>query len=154
MRKLTALVSLAVAIAIGAAVVTKAQPQIKNYFKQSQANGDNELVIGGTLTIASGATVSGLVQGTGSLKIAAGTVTLDGTNPSSVATGLASITACALTNKRSTTPALDPTDFTIATAAVAGRLDIYAWKPTAAGDVTLIASTDNNDTIDYVCIGS
>ena len=51
-------------------------------------------------------------------------------------------------------PALDPGSFTIATAAVAGRLDVYAWKPTGAGDTTLIASTDADDTIDYVCIGT
>ena len=87
-------------------------------------------------------------------KIARGTITLDGSNPSSAATGLTAIVACAVTNKRSDTPGLDPTDFTIATAAVAGRLDIYAWKPTAADNALLTASTDSDDTIDWVCIGT
>lgn len=94
-----------------------------------------------------------VVLGATALKIAAGTITLDGSNPSSATTGLAAITACAVTNKRSDTPGDDPLIFTMATAAVAGRLDVYAWK-TDGADPTLVASTDNDDTIDYVCIGT
>lgn len=87
-------------------------------------------------------------------KLAAGTVTLDGTNPSSATTGLAAIIACAVTDKRATAPADEVSVFTTGTAATAGQLDIYAWKATAAGTTTLVASTDNNDTVDWICIGS
>ena len=146
---------------------------VKNGFAGcSGVNCDNVFTIGGTGTVASGgtltvasggtlaidstATVTGLVTGpsNASYKVARGTITLDGSNPSSATTGLTAIVACTVTNKRSTAPGLDPTDFTIATAAVAGRLDVYAWKPTASGDATLIASTDNDDTIDWVCVGT
>jgi hypothetical protein len=85
--------------------------------------------------------------------VARGTITLDGSNPSSATTGLAAIVACTVQNKRSTTPGDDPVAFTIATAAVAGRLDVYAWK-TDGTDPTLVASTDADDTIDWICVGT
>ncbi len=95
-----------------------------------------------------------LVGGLGAgYTIARGTITLDGTNPSSATTGLASIVSCALVDKRSTAPGLDPQEFTTITSAVAGQLDVYAWKPTGVADVTLIASTDADDLVDYICIG-
>jgi hypothetical protein len=97
-------------------------------------------------TIAVGAT-------TGAWKLAAGTITLDGTNPSSATTGLAAIIACAVTDKRSTAPGDEVSTFTTATAAVAGRLDVYAWVGSAT-DPTLAASTDADDTVDWICIGS
>lgn len=86
-------------------------------------------------------------------KFAAGTVTLDGTNPSSATTGLAAIVACTVVDKRSVAPGDEVSTFTTITNAVAGRLDIYAWVGSAT-DPTLAASTDADDTVDYVCIGS
>lgn len=83
-----------------------------------------------------------------------GTITLDGSNPSSATTGLSTITACAIAQKRNDTPGDDPVAFTTYTTAVAGRLDIYAWKNTAGTDPTLVASTDSDDVIDYVCVGT
>ncbi|MDP3717100.1 MAG: hypothetical protein Q8T13_04940 [Acidobacteriota bacterium] len=93
----------------------------------------------------------GTAQG---LKVAVGTITLDGTNPSSATTGLAAITGCAIVDKRSDTPGDDPSFFTTITAASAGRLDVYAWKNTSGTDPTLVASTDADDLVDYVCIGT
>jgi hypothetical protein len=86
-------------------------------------------------------------------KLAAGTVTLDGTNPSSATTGLAAIIACTVVDKRSVAPGDEVSTFTTITSAVAGRLDIYAWVGSAT-DPTLAASTDSDDVVDYVCIGS
>lgn len=95
-----------------------------------------------------------VVLGASGLKIAAGTITLDGTNPSSATTGLAAITACTVTDKRNDTLGDDPSQFTVFTSAVAGRLDVYAWKNTGGTDPTLVASTDADDLIDYVCVGT
>ena len=151
---------LVLALVMFAAALATAQPQlIKNYFSPCNTIGagcDNVLNITGTVTATSAATLNGFVSGVSNAtyKVARGTVTLDGSNPSSATTGLATIVACTVVDKRSTAPGLDPTAFTIATQAVAGRLDVYAWKPTAVADTTLIASTDADDTIDYVCIGT
>lgn len=90
----------------------------------------------------------------GAWKMAAGSITLDGTNPSSATTGLATIVACTVTDNRATAPADELSVFTTGTAATAGQLDVYAWKATGAGTTTLIASTDNNDVVDYICIGT
>lgn len=87
-------------------------------------------------------------------KIAAGTITLDGTNPSSATTGLAAIIACAVVDKRSVAPGDEVLMFTTITTATAGQLDVYAWMNTSGTDPTLVASTDSNDLVDYICIGS
>lgn len=87
-------------------------------------------------------------------KIAAGTITLDGSNPSSAVTGLAAIVSCQITDRRTTTPGDDPSWLTSDTAALAGRLDVYAWKNTGGTDPTLVASTNNSDLVDYICVGS
>lgn len=91
---------------------------------------------------------------TGAWKLAAGSITLDGTNPSSATTGLAAIIACTVTDKRATTPGDEVLMFTTGTAATAGQLDVYAWANTTGSDPTLVASTDANDVVDYICIGS
>lgn len=44
-------------------------------------------------------------------------------------------------------PGLDPTHVTAA--ASGGVLNIYAWKPTGAGDATLIASTNNARLVNF-----
>lgn len=90
----------------------------------------------------------------GSFRVARGTVTLDGANPSSATTGLVTIDACAIGHKRNDTPGDDPSYFTTFTSAVAGRLDVYAWKNTSGTDPTLVASTDADDVVDWVCFGT
>lgn len=89
-------------------------------------------------------------------KIARGEVTLDGTNPTPITTGLATVVAAVVCHKKATTPGLDPTHFTVdyGGAVTAGELDVYAWKPTASGNVTLIASTDNASVISWIAIGT
>ena len=85
--------------------------------------------------------------------VRAGTTALDGSNPTSVTTGLSVLAACNVHQDTSAAPALGPISFTVLRTAVAGRLDIYAWKATSASDPTLVAST-SSDTVDYVCFGT
>jgi hypothetical protein len=149
---------------------------VSNYMEQGGASwivgGELDVVSGGILDVKSGgalkiagtdktSSIAGLPATTNyavgvasGYMVARGTVTLDGTNPSSATTGLTAIVACSVTDKRSTAPGVDPTAFTIATAAVAGRLDIYAWKPTTTTDTTLVASGDSDDTVDWICVGT
>lgn len=89
-------------------------------------------------------------------KIARGEVTLDGSNPTPIVTGLATVVACTVCDKRTTAPGLDPHHFTVdyAGGVAAGTVNLYAWKPTGAADVTLIASTDADDVISWIAIGT
>lgn len=91
-----------------------------------------------------GVTVSGM---------RAGSVALDGSNPTSVTTGLSVIVACDIELMRSATPDDDPIGFTIDTHATAGRLDIYAYKNTSGTDPTWTASTEGG-LIRWFCVGT
>ena len=101
----------------------------------------------GTVVIANATTAAG---------IRAGTLTLDGSNPSSATTGLSAIAGCSVTDVRSTAPTIvqGPAHFTMIYTAAAGRLDVYAWNFTSASDPTLVASVAANALINYVCIGT
>lgn len=83
--------------------------------------------------------------------IVAGTVALDGSNPTSVATGLSSISSVTLTIQGSAAPGLSTSVLTYTVSG--GTLNIYAWKPTGALDPTLIAST-GTETVAYVVRGA
>lgn len=89
-------------------------------------------------------------------KVARGEVTLDGANPTPIVTGLATVVACTVSNKRSTAPGLDPHLFSVdyGGAVAAGTVNLYAWKPTGAADATMIASTDADDVISWVAVGT
>lgn len=84
-------------------------------------------------------------------KVARGETALDGTNPTPAATGLASIVSCAVSIKTTTAPALSTSVVTYDTSV--GTVNLYGWKPTGAGDTTLIAST-GTDTVGWVCVGT
>jgi len=84
------------------------------------------------------------------VKIVVGEVALDGTNPTVVVTGLSAISGVTLTMQGSAAPGLTASTLTYTTSG--GTLNIYAWKPTGAGDTTLIAATDT-DTVGYVVLG-
>ena len=82
-----------------------------------------------------------------------GTVTLDGGNPTPIALAayLRSIENFQLTQQGTAAPGLDPTSIT---GAVSGTtLNVYAWKPTAAGDATLVASTNNAVLVQFWAVG-
>lgn len=87
----------------------------------------------------------------GSVKVVSGEVALDGSNPTPVATGLSTITAVVITQKKATAPGVGTSVFTYDT--TAGTLNIYAWKPTSNSDPTLIAST-GTETVSYVAFGT
>jgi hypothetical protein len=141
---------------------------VSNYTEQGGARtvigGEIDIVSGGALKIAGtdktavlaaavAAPTAGVAAG---YKVARGEVTLDGTNPTPIVTGLATVVACAVTDKRATAPGLDPTHFTVdyGGGVTAGTVNLYAWKPTGSGDATLIASTDNDDVVSWIAIGT
>lgn len=80
-----------------------------------------------------------------------GEIALDGSNPTTVATGLTAITAADLTLKGSAAPGVGTSILTYTTSG--GTLSIYAWKVTGAGDTTLIAST-GTETVGYRATGT
>jgi hypothetical protein len=91
-----------------------------------------------------------IATGASGVMVAGGTVTLDGANPATAATGLTYITACSLTNVRAATPGDEVTHLTyIASGAV---LNVYQWN-TDGTDPTLKAAGDANDVIAWVCTG-
>jgi hypothetical protein len=110
----------------------------------------------GKTAFPNGITVEGgagpIVGAADGYKIARGETALDGSNPTPAVTGLTTIVAAVLTNKRTTAPGADPHIFTYGTSG--GTLNIYAWKPTGAGDTALIASTDADDVIGWIAIGT
>ncbi len=81
----------------------------------------------------------------------AGVVTLDGTNPTPITTGLNAVESVVFTNHRTDTPADDPNEFTAGISG--GTVNLYAWKHTSGTDATLVASTDSDDTIGWLAQG-
>lgn len=115
----------------------------------------NKLAIGSvaeTLYVNKGGLAVPVTIGAG--RVARGTATLDGTNPTPVATGLTTIVAATATLKSTAAPGLDPTLITVGYSGTDGTLNLYAWKPTGAGDATLIASTNATATVDWVASGT
>ena len=88
-----------------------------------------------------------------SAMVRTGTVTLDGSNPSSATTGLSVIESCTVTAQTATAPGDRFVMFTLQTTASAGRVDVYAWT-TDGSDPTLAASTVVGDVVRYVCVGT
>lgn len=66
-------------------------------------------------------------------------VALGGSNPTTVASGLTTIVAAGVCLSGTAAPGLSTS--TLSVAINTTNLDIYAWKPTAQGDTTLVAST-------------
>lgn len=88
----------------------------------------------------------------GDYKIDRGTATLDGSNPTAVTTDLTTVIAATVTLKATAAPGVDPTTFSVGYSG--STLNIYAWKITATGDGTLIASTNSTATVDWIAIGT
>ena len=88
------------------------------------------------------------------LRVARGTATLDGSNPTTVATGLNTIVAACVSLKTTTAPGDDPSWLSHNYSGPDGNLDIYAWKNTGGTDPTLVASTNNTATVDWIAIGT
>lgn len=86
-----------------------------------------------------------------SYKIARSEMALDGSNPTTVASGLTTIIACTVTLKGTAAPGVGTSILTgnISTT----NFDVYAWKVTTSTDNTLIAST-GTESFYMVCVGT
>jgi len=84
-------------------------------------------------------------------KIARGETALDGSNPTPVTPGLATIVACSVSIKATAAPGVGTSVVTYSTSTT--TLNLYGWKVTGTGDATLIASS-GTDTIGWVCVGT
>lgn len=98
------------------------------------------------------ATVAAAVVGVAAgYKVARGETALDGGNPTAIATGLTTVVAFALALKGTAAPGLGTC---LVTYDISGAtVNLYAWKPTGAGDCTLIAST-GTETVGWVALGT
>ncbi len=102
------------------------------------------------LSAAVAAPVAGVAAG---YKIARGTVTLDGSNPTVAATGLATIVAAVACIKSAVALGDDPVAVSVDYTGANGTLNIYAWKHDGT-DPTLVASTNNAITVDWIAVGT
>lgn len=101
--------------------------------------------IGGSLAAGS---VAGVASG---YKLARGEGTLDGSNPTPIASGLATIIAAVVTLKGSAAPGVGTS---VLTALISGtNINVYAWKPTSSSDTTLVAST-GTESFYWIAIGT
>lgn len=97
-----------------------------------------------------------IVVTSGVLKMAAGEVTLDGSNPTSVTTGLATVVSAVATIKSATVLGDDPNSLTIdyGGSVAAGQIDLYAGKNSSGTDPTQVASTNNSIVISWIAFGT
>jgi len=118
----------------------------KVYFPQGGES--MQVASGGIINIAEGGAIvyNDVIQPV----VASGTVTLDGSNPTPVTTGLTTVTTAVAVIKQSTTPGDDPVCVTVDY--TGGTLNIYAWKNNGT-DPTLVASTNSTATIDWIAVG-
>jgi hypothetical protein len=116
--------------------------------------GGDDLVVksGGTIVLETGAKLyvgssdvtaavatGGIAGVAAGYKLARGETVLGGTNPTAVATGLATVVAFTATLKGTAAPGVGTS---ILTANISGAtVNVYAWKVTSNSDPTLIAST-------------
>lgn len=86
----------------------------------------------------------------------AGSTTLDGSNPTTVATGITGgIISCNVSFRTSAALGDDPNSLSVTHPdATVGNLNIYAWKNTNGTDPTQVASTDSAMIIDWQCSGT
>lgn len=87
------------------------------------------------------------------LRFVGGEVTLDGSNPTSVMTGLSKIVSAQASLKSSTAPGDDPSWLSVNYTGTDGQLDVYAWKNTGGTDPTLVASTNSSAVISWHAFG-
>lgn len=108
-----------------------------------------------TWTSLSGQSIAAAVAGVAAgYKVARGVTALDGSNPTPVTTGLTTVVAATVSLEGTAAPGLGTCCLTIASTNYAtGALAVYAWKPTGAGDCTLIAST-GTENFEWVAIGT
>lgn len=142
---------------------------VPNYIEQggsrSVIGGELDIVAGGSLKIAgvdvtSSVATNGVTAMTSGSPVAGqavafGEVTLDGSNPTAVATGLASITAATVSFKTPNALADDPNALSCnyGDPVTAGTLNIYAWKNTSGTDPTQVASENDSVVVSWIAVG-
>ncbi len=96
-----------------------------------------------------------VVRGVGAgYKVARGVTALDGTNPTPVTTGLATVVAATVTLEGAVAPGVGTSLLTIASTNYAtGALSVNAWKVTSTSDTTLVAST-GTENFEWVAVGT
>ncbi len=100
------------------------------------------------------AVANGVIGVASGYKLARGSTALDGSNPTPVVTGLATVVGATVTLEGSSAPGVGTSVLTQAqTNWGTGTLQVYAWKVTATGDCTLIAST-GTETFDWIAVGT
>lgn len=93
--------------------------------------------------LAANAVVGGVAQG---YRIARGSTAFDGSNPTTVATGLTTVVSCTATVIRNSAVS-SGTAFVTHAAPSGANVDFYAWLQTGA------AST-NTENFDWICVGT
>jgi hypothetical protein len=103
--------------------------------------------------VTSSAAGSGVAGAAAGYKLArsAAPVALDGSNPTSVAHGLTTCLSAHVQLVGSAAPGLGTS--TLTCVINGANIDVYGWKPTGAGDTTLIAST-GTETFNWQAIGT
>ena len=86
------------------------------------------------------------------LVIASGTITLDGTNPTPVTTGLTTITGASVSFYTDTALGDDPNALSCLWSG--GTLSIYAWKNASGTDPTQVASTSSTAVVSWIAHGT
>lgn len=82
-----------------------------------------------------------------------GAAALDGSNPTPIATGLATIVAAFVQLRGTAAPGDNTSVLTTDFTGSDGTLNVYAWKNTSGSDPTLVAST-GTETFDWIAIGT
>lgn len=151
-------------MAVDTSYGTKVQEREGGNLLAIASGGSLDIESGGTLKIAGAdktaalaASVATPVAGiAASYKLARGEATLDGSNPTSVTTGLTTVVAAVASLKSAVAPGDDPSWLSVdyGGSVAAGTLDIHAWKNTGGTDPTLVASTNNSAVVSWIAIGT
>jgi hypothetical protein len=124
---------------------------IAGHFTRPAPNGGWFVDISKRGILSAGAGGAGVTAPTAGSRVAGGSIALDGSNPTAIATGLTTVTGFSATLQGSAAPGLGTSALTHTISS--GTVSVYAWKPTGAGDTTLIAST-GTETISWVAFGT
>jgi hypothetical protein len=120
------------------------------------AGGEIDILAGGALKVAgvdvTDAIAAALAGTAAGKKVAFGEAALDGSNPTPIVTGLATVDAIVAVLKKTTSPGVGTSVLTTDEGS-AGTANVYAWKVTASNDATLVAST-GTEGIYWVALGT
>ena len=107
----------------------------------------------GQIAVAVPSATEALVTSPSPLRVAGGTIALDGSNPTPITTGLSFITGANVSLAGTAAPGVGTSVLTYNFATVGGTLNAYAWKVTSSVDDTLVAST-GTETISWIAVGN